>query len=75
MLGLDAAEQQVHARAAALSKADLATNMVVEMTSLQGIMGGHYARRSGEPEAVAAAIAEQYETVSAHGARAGAGAG
>jgi glycyl-tRNA synthetase len=65
MLGLDAAEQQVAARAASLSKADLATNMVVEMTSLQGIMGGHYARRSGEPDTVAAAIAEQYETVSA----------
>jgi glycyl-tRNA synthetase len=38
--------------------------MVVEMTSLQGLMGGHYALRDGEPEAVAAAIAEQYEAVS-----------
>src|SRR5207247_6913730 len=47
-----------------LSKADLATRMVVEMTSLQGIMGGHYARLSGEPEAVAAALAEQYNPVS-----------
>jgi len=36
----------------------------VEMTSLQGIMGGHYARTSGEPEAVAAALAEQYNPVS-----------
>ena len=34
------------------------------MTSLQGIMGGHYARTSGEPEVVAAALAEQYNPVS-----------
>lgn len=64
MLGLSAEETAVAARAAALSKADLATNMVVEMTSLQGIMGGHYARLNGESAAVAAAIAEQYEAVS-----------
>jgi glycyl-tRNA synthetase len=64
MLGLSAAETAVAARAAALAKADLVTSMVVEMTALQGIMGGHYARLSGEPETVAAAIAEQYEAVS-----------
>lgn len=58
-------EESIHARrAAALSKADLATGLVVEMTSLQGLMGGHYARRSGEAIAVATAIAEQYEAVS-----------
>jgi glycyl-tRNA synthetase len=38
--------------------------MVVEMTSLQGIMGGHYARLAKEPDAVAEAIAEQYNAVS-----------
>jgi glycyl-tRNA synthetase len=64
LLGLTAEETAVAQRAAALSKADLATRMVVEMTSLQGIMGGHYARTSGEPEAVAAALAEQYNPVS-----------
>ncbi len=64
MLGLSDAERATAARAAALSKADLATNMVVEMTSLQGKMGGHYALRGGEPAEVAAAIAEQYEAVS-----------
>lgn len=64
MVGLDVAETAVSVRAAALSKADLATEMVVEMTSLQGVMGGHYAQRSGESEAVAAAIAEQYNAVS-----------
>lgn len=35
-------------RAAALYKADLATSMVVEMTSLAGTMGRHYALKSGE---------------------------
>ncbi len=64
MVGLDDAETAVANRAASLSKADLATDMVVEMTSLQGVMGGHYAQQSGEPEAVAKAIAEQYEAVS-----------
>ncbi|GIK59011.1 MAG: glycine--tRNA ligase subunit beta [Chloroflexi bacterium] len=64
MLGLDEEETAVATRAAALAKADLATNMVVEMTSLQGIMGGHYAQLSGEPEAVCQAIAEQYQAVS-----------
>jgi glycyl-tRNA synthetase len=64
LLGLTAEETGVAQRAAALSKADLATRMVVEMTSLQGIMGGHYARTSGEPEAVATALAEQYNPVS-----------
>ncbi len=64
MLGLDAAEQTTAERAAALAKADLATSMVVEMTSLQGKMGGHYALRGGETPEVAAAIAGQYEAVS-----------
>ena len=57
-------EVSVATRAATLSKADLATSMVVEMTSLQGIIGGQYALLSGEQEAVAQAIGEQYEAVS-----------
>jgi glycyl-tRNA synthetase len=64
MLSLTPEQSATARRAAALSKADLATRMVVEMTALQGIMGGHYARRSGEPEAVALALAEQYNMVS-----------
>jgi glycyl-tRNA synthetase len=60
MLGLAAADTATAARAAALCKSDLATQMVVEMTSLQGIMGREYAKRSGEPEAVADAIYEHY---------------
>jgi glycyl-tRNA synthetase beta subunit len=47
-------------RAAYLSKADLATGLVRELTELQGTMGTVYARASGEPDGVAAAIAEQY---------------
>ncbi len=48
-------------RTAALCKADLVTHMVYEFGSLQGIMGGHYARRSGEPDLVCQGIAEQYQ--------------
>jgi glycyl-tRNA synthetase beta chain len=47
-------------RAALLAKADLVTGMVGEFPELQGIMGREYARASGEPEAVAIAIAEHY---------------
>ncbi|MDD2921758.1 MAG: glycine--tRNA ligase subunit beta, partial [Anaerolineales bacterium] len=50
-------------RAVYLAKADLVTQMVTEMTSLQGIIGGEYALRSGEDAEVAKAIAEQYQTV------------
>jgi glycyl-tRNA synthetase len=53
-------EKATTQRAATLCKADLATNMVVEMTSLQGIMGRYYALNSGEPQAVADAIFEHY---------------
>ncbi len=53
-------ELDVLKRAAHLAKADLATKMVVEMTSLQGVMGREYALRSGETPAVAQAIAEHY---------------
>ena len=47
-------------RAAQLSKSDLVTSMVVEMTSLQGVMGETYARLGGEAPEVAQAIREQY---------------
>jgi glycyl-tRNA synthetase len=57
---LDKEEVATAARAAHLCKADLASKMVVEMTSLQGIMGRYYAQHSGEPEAVAQAIFEHY---------------
>ncbi|MBK8799839.1 MAG: glycine--tRNA ligase subunit beta [Anaerolineales bacterium] len=60
MLGAAPEEVSTVERAAALSKADLMTHMVVEMTSLQGVMGEIYARQSGESAAVAQAIREQY---------------
>ncbi|HEX2697335.1 MAG TPA: glycine--tRNA ligase subunit beta, partial [Anaerolineales bacterium] len=63
MLGLDDAETKNAKRAAFLMKADLATQMVTEMTSLQGIIGREYAVRSGEAQDVAFAIGEQYRTV------------
>lgn len=47
-------------RAGLLSKCDLMTNMVMEFTDTQGIMGMHYARIDGEPEEVALAMNEQY---------------
>ncbi|NOY98564.1 MAG: glycine--tRNA ligase subunit beta [Chloroflexi bacterium] len=63
MLALDDAQLADLQRATFLAKADLVTRMVVEMTSLQGIMGHEYALRSGESQAVAEAIGEQYQTV------------
>lgn len=47
-------------RAGRLCKADLATEMVRELTELQGTMGGIYAREDGEPEEVWRAIAFHY---------------
>jgi glycyl-tRNA synthetase beta chain len=50
-----------HARLAGrLAKADLTTDMVREFTELQGTMGGIYAEREGQPEAVWKAIQYQY---------------
>jgi glycyl-tRNA synthetase len=59
-VGLSAGEQADAQRAAHLCKADLATQLVIELTSLQGLMGREYARLSGEAEAVATAIYEHY---------------
>jgi len=46
--------------AAALSKADLLTEMVFEFPSLQGVMGRAYALSQGKSAEVAAAIEEHY---------------
>ncbi len=59
-VGLAPLEIEVLERAAHLAKADLVTSMVVEMTSLQGVMGREYARRSDESPGVAQAIFEHY---------------
>ncbi len=59
-LGLDAQSIDIACRAAAIAKADLATSMVVEMTSLQGVMGREYALREGIDPRIAAAIFEHW---------------
>lgn len=46
--------------AARLAKADLTTEMVKEFTSLQGVMGGIYAREDGAEEACWQAIGDHY---------------
>jgi glycyl-tRNA synthetase len=63
MLHLDDVQHSNVQRATFLAKADLVTQMVTEMTSLQGIIGREYALRSGESREVANAIGEQYQTV------------
>jgi glycyl-tRNA synthetase len=65
MVGLNPEETFTAARAAKLCKADLATQMVVEMTSLQGVIGRDYALAAGEPPVIAAAIFEHYQPRSA----------
>ncbi len=65
MFSLDEVQTIDVRRAAFLAKADLTTQMVTEMTSLQGIIGREYALRSGENPVVAAAIGEQYQPVPA----------
>ena len=47
-------------RAAMLAKTDLVTEMVLEFTDLQGIMGQYYAVNDGENQDVASALNEQY---------------
>ena len=59
-LKLSSDRQKLLQRAAHLCKADLASEMVVEMTSLQGVMGREYALNSGEDSEVAAMLYEYY---------------
>jgi glycyl-tRNA synthetase beta chain len=54
------ADSALAARAGLLSKSDLVSDMVGEFPELQGTMGGYYARRDGEPDEVAMAIADHY---------------
>ncbi|MEU5879595.1 glycine--tRNA ligase [Spirillospora sp. NPDC047279] len=57
-LDLDNQEYEVVRRAGKLAKFDLATSMVIELSSLAGTMAREYARRAGEDEAVAQALYE-----------------
>jgi glycyl-tRNA synthetase len=62
-LGLETGELEIAKKAAQLCKADLATNMVVEITALQGTMGREYHLRTSndtDKQAVADAIFEHY---------------
>ena len=60
VIKLDKKEMTTALEAAKLCKADLATKMVIEMTSLQGTIGKYYALRSGSDQATAEAIEEHY---------------
>ncbi|MBX3085154.1 MAG: glycine--tRNA ligase subunit beta [Anaerolineae bacterium] len=60
LLSADAATLSAAKQAAQIAKADQATRMVVEMTSLEGIMGREYAKLEGQPADVAQAIFEHY---------------
>ena len=57
-------EQTWSAKAGLYAKADLATGLVSELSSLQGVIGGEYASREGMPSAVATALYQQYQTPS-----------
>jgi len=55
------ADPKLAERAAWLAKADLTTQMVIEFTSLQGVMGRYYALADSEDTAVANAIRDHYK--------------
>lgn len=60
LLGADTESVLIADQAANILKADLGTQVVVEMTSLQGIMGRAYALHEGYPSEVAQAVYEHY---------------
>ncbi|QCE35499.1 glycine--tRNA ligase subunit beta [Acetobacteraceae bacterium] len=59
-LGYDANLQKMAGRAGLLLKADLVTEMVGELPSLQGIIGGYYAEHDKETPKIVEAIKQQY---------------
>ncbi|NJD61626.1 MAG: glycine--tRNA ligase subunit beta [Deltaproteobacteria bacterium] len=58
-IGFPAKEKDCR-RAAILTKADLTTGVIKEFPELQGVMGRHYALKTGETEEVAQAVYEHY---------------
>lgn len=54
------ADSSLAARAGLLSKSDLVSEMVLEFTSTQGVMGKYYALNDGEDKQVAEAIEQHY---------------
>lgn len=67
-LNLDATQTKAVVRASQIYKFDLVTGMVGEFAELQRVMGEKYALLQGEDPAVAQAIREHYEPISADGA-------
>lgn len=61
--GLEAREKELLDRAAAICKADLVSQVVIEFPKLQGVIGRIYAGKTGEPEPVARAVEEHYRPV------------
>lgn len=66
-LHLNDTQTQAALRASEIYKFDLVTGMVGEFAELQGVMGEKYALLAGEDPAVAQAIREHYEPISANG--------
>jgi glycyl-tRNA synthetase beta chain len=60
MADLLGADSELAARAAALCKCDLLTEMVAELPELQGVIGCYYAVNNGEETEVSIALDEQY---------------
>ncbi|MDQ3126582.1 MAG: glycine--tRNA ligase subunit beta [Pseudomonadota bacterium] len=58
LVGADPDQAEAAAR---IAKADLASGMVGEFPELQGVMGGYYARASGQSDAVADAVRDHYK--------------
>lgn len=58
--GGSAEEIELARKAGLYAKADLATGLVSELSSLQGVIGGQYALRENFEAPVASAIAQQY---------------
>lgn len=57
-LGADAEQAR---QASSLAKCDLLSEMVLEFSDLQGLMGTYYARREGYPAEIAEALVEVYQ--------------
>ena len=54
------ADKNAAVKAGQLSKADLASDMVLEFDKMQGVAGGYYARNDGLGDEIATAIQEHY---------------
>lgn len=60
-MGASTTEAEFAKQAGLYAKADLSSGLVSELSSLQGVIGGEYARREGMPGEVCWAIGSQYD--------------